>query len=174
MSEDPSPPRPGGSVQRTPGTLLAVAAMFGAGLTWLGVSALQSFGQPVPRPPLLGAVALAVIAVAVGIAAYVAHQRIQVRRERVLAQRGVTLLVLGKTSLLAGVGLAAAYLTMVVLFVERLDVALPRERVIAAGASALACLGLAVAGWFLERACQVPRPPQDDTSDAPQPPAEEG
>lgn len=173
MSEESPDPRPG-SVQRTPGTVLAVAAMLGAGVTWMGVSALQSFGQPVPRPPLLGALALVLIALAVGIAAYIAHQRIQVRRERVTSQRGVTLLVLGKTSLIAGVGLAAAYLTITVMFVERLDAALPRERVIAAGASALACLALAVAGWFLERACEVPRPPDDEeTPDAPQRPAEE-
>ena len=164
MSSSGIPPR--GSVQRTPRIVIAVAALMGAGITWIGVTALESFAQPVPRIPLATAIIVGALAVLVGVLAWDTHRHIQVRRAPMEASRAVALLVLGKTAVIAGAGLAAAYLTLALLNLPRLDAPLPRERVVASGLAALASAGVGVAGWFLEGACRVPGS-DDDTGETP-------
>ncbi|MBK8459135.1 MAG: DUF3180 domain-containing protein [Micropruina sp.] len=159
---------PGPKVGRTPGTVLAVAAMMGAGLTWLATTAWQYLGQPLPRIPLVAGLALGVAAALVGRTAHVTRQQIQVKRQRVEPARAVALLALGKTVLIAGVGLAAAYLTLVGVSLPNLQAALPAERVLNSAVAGLMSGLLAWAGWRLEDACTVPDPPSDDDSDAPE------
>lgn len=149
------------STQRTTGTQLVLCAVLGAGVSFLLVNALEYLGQAMPRVPVSAAILIAVLAALVGALAYWTHQHVQIKREVIEATRALSLLVLGKTSLMSGVGLAAAYTILVVTYVPSLDLALPRERVINSAVAAAAAVALAVAGWALERACVLPFDPDD-------------
>ena len=107
MADRPS----GGSIKITPPRALAVAALFGALAGWLVVAAANSFDLVAPQVPWTAPVALFLIAALVGVIAYSTHQRIHVRRQRIVPQRAVAFLVLGKASALAGALVAGGYLT---------------------------------------------------------------
>jgi hypothetical protein len=101
----------------------------------------------------------------VGALAYVTHQRIQVRRERMDPQRAVAFLVLGKASALGGALVAGGYFGFAVMFLTRLDAAAPRDRVIRSAVAIVAGVVLCIMGLLLERACKVPSEP-DEEADA--------
>lgn len=164
-SEEPTP-RGGGTVAPTSPRTLALAAVVGAGIGWVTYAGLDSLGQPLPAVPLAAAFAVALSALVVAGFAVTTYRAVQKRREPMEPRTAVALLALGKTALVAGVGLAAAYLAIAVFFWPRLEAALPRERVLASVLAAAAAIALAAAGYFLERACRVPRPPEDDDSSA--------
>lgn len=159
--------RPEPSVQPTSRTALVIAGVAGAGISWITVSTAENFGWPVPQVPALTAVVVAVLAVATWLAARWMHRALQVRHEVVEPARAIALLLAGKAALLGGTALAAAYAAVALRYLPNLDAALPRERVLSAAASAVLSIGLAAAGWALERACQVPGPPDDESGDAP-------
>ena len=115
-----------------------------------------------PQVPWTTPVALALTAALVGVLAYTTHQRIQVRRQRMPAERAVTFLVLGKASALAGAVVAGGYLAFALLFVSRFDAEAPRERVIRSAVAVVTGVALSVAGLLLERACKVPGVDDED------------
>ncbi len=154
-----------GSVDPTPLRALVVGAMLGALGGWLIPITAEAFGLVPPSVPWTAPVALALVAALVGALAYSTHQRIQVRRERVDAQRAVTFLVLGKSSALAGAVVVGGYLVYALSFLTRLDVSGPRERVLGSGLCVVAGIALLITGLLLERACRVPRGPDDDDLD---------
>lgn len=157
-----SEPRP--TILPTKGTEVASAALAGGVLAYLVFGGLVRFGQSLP---LLGPAAwasIAVCAVGVGGLALVTRQAVQKRREPVEPRTALTRLLLGKTSLLAGAFLGAAYLGLAVVAAQAWPAPLAQERVLHAGVAVLACVALAVLGWLLERACLIP--PSDDTPGA--------
>lgn len=160
-------PGPGPSVQPISRTVLAIAAIAGAGISWIALSAAENFGWPVPQVPAFTAVVVAVLAVATWLAARWMHRAVQVRNEVVEPARAIALLLAGRAALIGGTALAAGYAAVALRYLPSLDAALPRERVLSAAASAVLSIGLAVAGRALERACQVPGPPDDESGDAP-------
>lgn len=109
-----------------------------------------------PQVPWTAPIALALITALVAGLAHSTRQRIHLRRERMLPERAVAFLVLGKASALAGAVVAGGYLTFALMFIARLDAEAPRERVIRSGVAVVAGILLAVAGLLLERACKVP------------------
>lgn len=153
------------SVEPTGVTVLVIAAIVGAGLTWLTLSTIEGLGWPVPSVPFLAAAVVAVLAVGTGLAARWTHRAVHVKRQPIEPQRAVGLLLAGKAAMIGGTALAAGYATVAVRALPNLDAALPRERAFAATAVALLSVVLAVVGWALERACQLP--PDDDSNDAP-------
>ncbi len=157
----PNPPNAGG-VQPTSSRALAIAAVVGAAAGWLVVLAANALGLIPPQVPWTAPAAVAVIALLVGALAYTTWQRIQVRRERIEAQRAVAYLVLGKASALAGAMVAGGYLLFALMFVSRWEADAPRDRVIRAGIAVLAGVAMLLAGLWLERACRVPRDPDDE------------
>ena len=158
-------PQPGPTVRPTGRTVLAVAALVGSGLTWVSLSIAETLAWPLPTVPVLAAVVVGVLALATWLAARWTHGAVQVRRDPIEPARAVALLLAGKAALIGGSALAAGYATMALRYLPNLDAALPRERVLVAAVVSLLSVGLAVAGWALERACQVP--PDDDSGDAP-------
>ncbi len=157
------PPR--GTIQLTSPRALVVAALFGAVGGWLVVVVANAFDLTAPQVPWTAPVGLILIAALVGVLAYATHQRIQVRRERMLPERAVAFLVFGKASALAGAVVAGGYLVFAVMFVTRFDAEGPRERVIRSAIAVLAGVALLVAGLLLERACKVPGVDDDDDPD---------
>lgn len=159
--------RPGPSVGPTPVSTLVLAGVVGAGSAWVGLSAVESFGWPIPPVPWLTAVVIGVLALSAWLAARWMRRAVQVRRERVEPARAVALLLAGKAALLGGAALAGGYLAVAVRNLPNLDAVLPRERALSAAAAAILSVALLFAGRALERACQVPRPPDDESGDAP-------
>jgi hypothetical protein len=153
---------PNGSVQLTPPRALAVAALFGALGGWLVVIVADAFDKTPPIVPWTTPIAVILVAALVGALAYSTRQRLHVRHQRIEPQRAVAFLVLGKASALAGAVVAGGYLAYALLFVTRIEADAPRERVIRSAVSAVAGIGLSVAGLLLERACRVPRDPDDE------------
>ncbi|WP_051208766.1 DUF3180 family protein [Propionicicella superfundia] len=149
----------------TPPTVVAVAAMLGALASYMFFGTVENLGQSAPRVTAVSWLALAAVAAATAVLAWVTHQQVQRRRERIEPGRAVARLVLGKTALLAGAAFAGGYLTIVALYVPRIAAPLPLERVVNGGIAALCAVVLAVAGWFLERSCVDPR--SKDSGDAP-------
>lgn len=169
MTPEEPIPAGGGTVPPTSPRTLVIAAVVGAGIGWLTFAGLDALGQALPGVPLAAALAIAVCALVVAGMAVSTHRVIQTRKQRVEPRRAVALLALGKTALVAGSGLAAGYLAVAIFFWPRIDASLPRDRVWASLLAAAAAIGLAISGFFLERACRVPRPPddEDDTFGAP-------
>jgi ABC-type Fe3+-siderophore transport system permease subunit len=151
-----TPSGPGGSIDVTRPRTLAVSAVIGAVCGWLIVAVSNAMGATPPLVPWTAPIGLVLITALVGVLAYTTHQRIQVRRERVVPERAVSFLVLGKASALAGAVVAGGYLTFALMFVSRLDAEAPRERVVRSAVALLAGVALSIAGLLLERACKVP------------------
>jgi len=76
----------------------------------------------------------------------------------------VQLLALGKTSLLAGAGLAGGYAAVAAFFWSRQEASTPREIVFSSVVAVVASAALATAGAFLERSCRIPGPPDEDAT----------
>jgi H+/Cl- antiporter ClcA len=151
-----------GSVSLTPLRALVVAAIFGGLAGWLLVVTANAFDLIPPEVPWTAPIGLILVAALVGALAYVTHQKIQVRRERMDPQRAVAFLVLGKASALAGALVAGGYFGFALMFLTRLDAAAPRDRVIRSAVAIVAGVALCVMGLLLERACKVPSEPDED------------
>lgn len=155
---------PQGTVAPTGWQAVVAAVLIGAIIGWLLFAVPEMLSWPLPQLPLVVAVTIAVIAAAIAVQAVLTHRSIQVRRESVPASRAVMLLVLGKTCLLAGAGIASGYAAILVYFLPRLSAELPKQRVVSSAAAVLASIGLAIAGHFLERSCRIPGPPSGDAT----------
>lgn len=112
-----------------------------------------------PRLQWNSVVGLAGIAALVGGLAYSTYRTVHRERRRIDPGRAVNLLMLAKASALAGAVMAGGYIGFALPFLGRLDVVLPRERVIRAGCGALCAVALVVCSMLLERACRVPKTP---------------
>lgn len=154
-------------MESTRGRTLALAALVGGAAGWLLFAIPEALGADLPVLPYAAGLVIGLVAAIVGGFAFTTHRTIQTRREFVEPSRAVALLALGKTALLGGVGLAAGYAAAAAYFWPRVEAELPRERIVSAIIAAVAALVLASAGYFLERACRIPRPPDDDTSATP-------
>jgi H+/Cl- antiporter ClcA len=155
----------GGSVSLTPFRALVVAALFGGLAGWLLVVTANAFDLIPPEVPWTAPIGLILVAALVGALAYLTHQKIQVRHERIDPQRAVAFLVLGKASALAGAVVAGGYFGFALMFLTRLDAAAPRDRVIRSAVAIVAGIALCIVGLLLERACKVPEEP-DEGADA--------
>jgi len=165
-----SEPTPSGpTVAPTGWQAIGVAVVVGAGIGWSMFTAFDALDWPSPQLPIVVTFAIGLLALIVAAQAVRTHRMIQVRHREPPARRAVALLVLGKTCVLAGAGLAAGYAAVAAYFWSRQDALLPRERVASSLVAVVASVGLAVAGALLEKACQIPRPPDDDATPPPDP-----
>lgn len=164
MSEQP-PQEP--SVRATSWTSVGLAAVVGAGAGWGLFAALETFGVALPQLPLAATGTIVIVAAVIGRQAYVTHRTIHRRGKLIPARTAVALLALGKTVLLSGAALAGAYAAIAAHALPRIDAAFPRERAVSAVFAVVASAGLAITGYLLERACQIPNPPPDDQSATP-------
>jgi hypothetical protein len=123
-------------------------------------------GYP-PVLPWSGPLVLVFVAAVVGAMAYTTWRRVQVNKKSMEPERGIRSVALGKASALGGMAMAAGYLVLVVLSLDNLSVVAAQQRVLRGSVAAVAGLLLAAAGLWLERACRIPDPPDDDDDPAP-------
>jgi drug/metabolite transporter (DMT)-like permease len=155
---------PAGTVTPTGWQALGVALVVGAGVGWSAFALVDRVSGDVPSVPLAAAVLIAVLAAVVWVLAVWTHRRIQVRRQPVPPGQGVALLVLGKTCLLGGAALVGAYAAIAVFVARRVELGLPTTRVLGPVVAVVASAAVTVAGGFLERACRIPGPPDEDAT----------
>lgn len=129
--------------------LLGFAVAFAALWWW------QGSGESLPIP---GWASWASVALIAGGIAWLSRDRKP--RE---PQQSVNRALLGKTSMVAGAFLGAAYLALVALTLPGLPAPLAQERLIHGVLAVVACVLWVVAGWFLQRACLIP-PDEDEPS----------
>lgn len=160
---------PAPTVLPTKATEVLAAALGGGLLAFMVFGGLVRFGRSLP---LLGPAAwlsVAVCAAGIGGLAVVTRGTVQKRRGHLEPRSAVTRLLLGKTSLLAGAFLGAAYLGLVVVAAQGWPAPLAQERILHGGLAVLASVAWAVFGWLLERACRIPgddaKPPQEGPDD---------
>lgn len=154
----PDEPQPG-RVRPIPRRLLVGLAVLGGAIGWTGVALIEHGGGVAPTVSWLTPVAWAFLAALLFLASRNTHQRIQVRRERVDPQRAVFLLLIAKASAFVGALCTGVYAGFALRFIDAFDAAGPRNRTIIAGLSAVFAALVVVAGLLLERACRVPRNP---------------
>lgn len=161
-----APRTPGPTVRPTRARHVVAAGVIGAATSWLVLELLARFGVPLPA---VGAVAWASVGLLASFTAWLAvttHASLQRRREPMNPDAAVARLVLGKTSVLAGAVVAGAYLALVAFSLGDAPAPLPRARALHGSVAAVLAVGWAVAGSLLERACRIPKDP-DDTTGAP-------
>lgn len=151
------------TIEPTSPSWVVVSALLGAGSAWLLLSTLQRLGESLPRIEPVAWVSVGVVAAGIAFLAVSTSRIVRERRADLDARSAVTRLLLGKTSILGGSGLGAAYLFGVIMAAPAWPAPLAQGRVINGSIAAVLCVAWAVAGWFLERACRVPRDPDDDT-----------
>ncbi len=156
MSQTPpdEPPEPRGTLRPTSARALTVCAVAGLALGW-GIHPVG--GLVLGRPPLISwpqSLALVLVAAIMGFLAWQTWQTVQVRGERLEAQRAVNRLVLARACALAGTLVAAGYVGYAVSWLgdasQLADTWILRALVAAAGAAAVA-----LASLVLERACRT-------------------
>lgn len=159
---------PGGPHEPQPGrvrpirrALLVGLGLLGAAIGWTAVTAIEHNGGVAPTVSWLTPVAWGFLAALLFIAARNTHQRIQVRHERIEPQRAVFLLMIAKASAFVGALCAGVYAGFALRFIDAVDSSGPRNRIIVAGLSAVLAVLVVTAGLLLERACRVPKKPDE-------------
>ena len=153
---------PRGTVGPTRISALAVVFTVGAVLGWALGPIAERLNNVAPRVPWTSVLVLLAIAAVVAVLAYSTYRTMHREGRLIEAQRAVNLLLIAKASALAGALVAGGYVGFALQFIDKLDVALPRERVIRSVSAAVAGVLIVVAGLLLERACRVPRMEDDD------------
>ena len=158
-------------VRTTRPGLLVVLVLLGGALGWSGVAVLQATGMTVARAPWSAAGGLAFFAALLLAGAWYMYDRVHRRHRFVDSLTAVRLLALAKASALVGALVAGVYAGFAVRFLPEYGASPDaRERVIRGAVAALAALVVVVGSLLLERACKVPKGPEDsERSEEPDP-----
>lgn len=150
------------------GVLGAIAAV-GGFAAFATTRVVELVTGTAPELPWSLPVALAVAAGGVAVLAWTTHRRVHVEGRWVAAQRGIRLLALGRTAVLAGAFVAGFGLVFASMFAARSVVEVSLVRTVVGAGLVFAGAGLVFAGRALERACHIP----DDGTDPPRAPSGE-
>lgn len=142
------------------------SVLVGAGLSWTGVLLIRMLGYSLPRVGPLTWISWLLLAIGTCWYAFRAYRQIQKQRTFIDPRRAVRWLAWGKTSLLAGAGLAGAWLAFGIAVLPGLPAPYAVERAVHAGIGVFLSISWAVAGWFLERSCRIPPAPKDEDDDS--------
>jgi len=116
----------------------------------------------VPQISWLASILLGLAALLVGGLAWSTWQSLHRDKQRMTSVHALRLLALAKAGIAVGAVVAGYYAGFAVAFLDSLDIALGRERVVHATAAALASVLLVVASILLERACVIPTDGDDE------------
>jgi len=154
----PDPPEPeqgAGRVGPTPPVVLAAAAVVGLALGGAVRPVARAIGV---EPPLVSTVqvgALFFVAAVVGGVAILTWRTLQRGRGHLEPHRAVNRLVLAKSCALVGALVAGGYAGYAVVFLDRLEAPLGRDRVVGSVLGAVAGVAIVIAALLLERACRA-------------------
>jgi hypothetical protein len=151
-------------VRSTRLVLLVLLLLLGAALGWSGVAVLEATGMIVARAPWSAAGGLAFFAALLLAGAWYMYDRVHRKQRRVDGLTAVRLLALAKASALVGALVAGVYSGFAVRFVPAFDTPDGRDRVVRGIVTAIAALVVMLGGLLLERACKVPKGPDDAES----------
>lgn len=135
------------------------AAVVGGGVSWIAASAFLRQGS-LPPVGVVAWVSPLLLAVGLGVLAWRTRAKVRTRRPEVDAVTARNLVLLGKTGVLAGTVLAAGWGVLAAVSAQGWPAPLAVERVLNSGGAAGASILLAVAAWFLERACRISDTPE--------------
>lgn len=159
MADQPDPPQ--GTIGPTRARYLLAAFAVGGCAGYLLVLFSEQVSGTAPTVQWSAVAVLAVIAAVLLAHAYSTYRSVHRDRARLEPHRAVNLLMLAKACALAGALVAGGYTGFASQFLDRLDVSLPRQRVITSFAAAAASLAIVISALLLERACRVPRDPEE-------------
>jgi hypothetical protein len=162
------PAGPGGSPGQRPGLQptspgnLIIAAVLAAALAWVG---MRRFLEYIPDLTWIAGLSLAGLAVVEAVAAH--NTRVRVERRPRSGQLNPLLVarfaVLAKASSLAGAIFAGTYAGVAAWALSERDrLRAADENLAPSIAGLIGALGLVAAALLLERACRVPKPPDED------------
>lgn len=149
-------------VRTTRPGILVVLLVLGGALGWSGVAVLQAMGRSVGRAPWSAAGGLAFFAALLLLGAWYMYDRIHRKHRSVDGLTAVRLLALAKASALVGALVAGVYVGLTIRYLPDAGIPDIRERVIRAAVTVLAAVAVTVGALLLERACKVPRGPDDE------------
>lgn len=140
---------------------LAAACALGAlvGYTMVPFTQWLNGTAPTITPTSIGV--LAVIAVVLALLAYSTYRTVHRDRQPMEPHRAVNLLLLAKASALMGAFVTGGYLGFGSQFLDSMDIVLPRERVFRSAAAASGAIAIVICALLLERACRIPRDPEE-------------
>jgi hypothetical protein len=159
MADGPS------GVQPTRFRTLVLAALVGAGLTFLVLLGVSAYALTMPDVPWTTPMLMFAGAVASGILARVTYLRNHVVRQPQDPARSVATLAIAKALLIGGSLLIGGYLVFALFSVGHLDAPLPKQRLIIGLVTTASAFCLVAAGWALERACRTPKSDDDENHD---------
>ena len=149
-------------VESTKWGSLVVLLLLGGALGWSGVAVLEAAGMTmVGRAPWSAAGGLGFFAALLLAGAWYMYDRLHRKRRSVDSMTAVRLLALAKASALVGALVAGVYAGFVVRFVPQSEFPDARDRVIRAAVTAFMAILVVVGALLLERACRVPKRPDD-------------
>ncbi|MGJ9413328.1 DUF3180 domain-containing protein [Aeromicrobium sp. CF4.19] len=139
-------------------TALQVAGVTGIGLlVGSSVRAVTTRLDVVPpRPGWVAALALAGLAFGLASVARGTWRNLRDDKRQMSSELGIRLLALAKAGITAGALFLGAYGGFALSYLEDLDTALGRERVLQSGAAGLASIAVIAAGLWLERSLRLP------------------
>lgn len=161
MAQEPEP----GGLRPTSAKLLAGVAVAGLALGWFGGALLERTMRAVPTVPWTAVLVLLFAAAVLGWTAWTTWRTIHRQRRWIEPHRAVNYLVLAKASSLVGALVAGGYVGFGARFLDALPAPLPQERVVRAGLVAVAAVLVLVTALLLERACRVPKGPDEEGED---------
>jgi len=141
--------------------VLAVAFAVGAVLGYTIVPVSERLNATAPMIQWDAVVVLAAIAAMLLALAYTTYRTVHRERRLIEPHRALNYLMLAKACALMGALVAGGYLAFGVQFLDQMDIELPRERVIRSFSAAAAAIVVMVSGLLLERACRIPRDPEE-------------
>jgi hypothetical protein len=159
LAEPSGPPQ--GTIGPTRARYLAAAFALGGCAGYLLVPLTERLSGTAPTVDWRAVGVLAVIAVVLFAHAYSTYRTVHRDRKVLDAHRAVNLLMLAKACALTGALIAGGYIGFGAQFLDRLEVDLPRQRVITSFSAAVASVAIVIGALLLERACRVPRDPEE-------------
>lgn len=157
---------PPGRVRPTAWGVLAAAAAVGLVVGWFGGALLEETAGAAPTVPWTSFGVMAFAAAVLGATAWSTWRTIHRQRRWIEPHQAVNRLVLAKASALVGALMAGGYAGFGARFLDDLSAPLPQERVIRSGLVVAAAVLVVVAALLLERACRVPKGPEEDEEEA--------
>jgi hypothetical protein len=159
LADQPDPTK--ATIGPTRFRFLGVAFVVGAILGYAIVPVSEHLNATAPMIQWDAVVVLGAIAAMLLALAYTTYRTVHRERRLIEPHRALNYLLLAKACSLMGSLVAGGYLGFGVQFLDQMDIVLPRERVLRSFSAAIAGAIVVVSGLLLERACRIPRDPDE-------------